>query len=103
MDSMAAASSGPGRLPAEVTGFIGRAAELDALAGMLGRSRLVTVTGPGGVGKSRLALRTAARLAAGFPDGARFVELAPVRDPLLVGEHLVKRRVVTFEYISTIV
>ncbi|MGX4736301.1 ATP-binding protein [Kitasatospora griseola] len=82
---MAAASSGPGRLPAELTRFIGRAAELDALAGLLGRSRLVTVTGPGGVGKSRLALRAAARLAAGFPDGARLAELGPVRDPLLLG------------------
>ncbi|MFJ5926688.1 ATP-binding protein [Kitasatospora sp. NPDC092948] len=82
---MAAASSGPGRLPAEVTRFVGRAAELDALAGLLGRSRLVTVTGPGGVGKSRLALRAAARLAAGFPDGVRLAELGPVRDPLLLG------------------
>ncbi|MGW4382995.1 ATP-binding protein [Kitasatospora sp. NPDC004531] len=82
---MAAASNGPGRLPAEITHFVGRAAELDALADLLGRARLVTVTGPGGVGKSRLALRAAARLAADFPDGAHLADLAPVRDPLLLG------------------
>ncbi|QKW18640.1 regulator [Kitasatospora sp. NA04385] len=78
-------TSGAGRLPAEVTSFVGRAAELDALAGLVGRARLVTVTGPGGVGKSRLALRAAALLADGFPDGAHLAEVAPVRDPLLLG------------------
>ncbi|MFD8483299.1 ATP-binding protein [Kitasatospora sp. NPDC059673] len=82
---MAAASRGPGRLPAEATAFVGRAAELDALAALLGRSRLVTVTGPGGVGKSRLALRAAARLAPGFPDGAHLAELGRLRDGLLLG------------------
>ncbi|WP_143200457.1 ATP-binding protein [Kitasatospora sp. CB01950] len=82
---MAAASRGPGRLPAEVTGFVGRSAELDALAELLGRSRLVTVTGPGGVGKSRLALRAASRLAAGFPDGVHLAELGPVRDAAALG------------------
>ncbi|MFK0192303.1 ATP-binding protein [Kitasatospora sp. NPDC090308] len=79
------ASTAAGRLPAEVTSFVGRAAELDELSALLARARLVTVTGPGGVGKSRLALRAAARLADGFPDGAHLAELAPVQDPLLLG------------------
>ncbi|MFI1519757.1 ATP-binding protein [Kitasatospora cineracea] len=85
MNSTSAASRSPGRLPAEVTSFVGRAAELDGLSALVARARLVTVTGPGGVGKSRLALRAAARLAPGFPDGAHLAELAPVQDPLLLG------------------
>ncbi|MCS0601811.1 regulator [Streptomyces sp. LP11] len=65
--------------PLELTAFVGRAAELAELAAALDRSRLVTVTGAGGVGKSRLA----ARAAADRPRGERRarVELAPVRDP----------------------
>ncbi|TYC68376.1 regulator [Streptomyces sp. CB01881] len=75
----------PGGLPAEVTSFVGRQEELTSLAGMLATARLVTVTGPGGVGKSRLALRAAARAAGAFPDGTWLVEVAPVQDPLLLG------------------
>ncbi|MFJ2189362.1 ATP-binding protein [Kitasatospora sp. NPDC087861] len=75
----------PGRLPAEVTCFVGRRRELAELAGLLAAARLVTVTGPGGVGKSRLALRAAARAAGAFPDGTWLVEVAPVQDPLLLG------------------
>ncbi|RKE18036.1 regulator [Streptomyces sp. TLI_171] len=85
MDSKSAASRSPGRLPAEVTSFVGRTAELDALAALVARTRLVTVTGAGGVGKSRLALRAAGRLADGFPDGAHLVEIGPVQDGLLLG------------------
>ncbi|MFD8080519.1 ATP-binding protein [Kitasatospora sp. NPDC059722] len=75
----------PGRLPAEVTGFVGRRRELTELAGLLANARLVTVTGPGGVGKSRLALRAAARATGAFPDGTWLVDVAPVQDPLLLG------------------
>lgn len=75
----------PGRLPAEVTGFVGRQRELAELAALLAASRLVTVTGPGGVGKTRLALRAAARAAGAFPDGTWLVDVAPVQDPLLLG------------------
>ncbi|MBK3577949.1 regulator [Streptomyces sp. MBT65] len=71
-----------GNLPLEPDRFVGRSAELAELARALDTSRLVTVTGPGGVGKSRLAARAAARSA--LPDGAWRVELAPVRDPELV-------------------
>ncbi|WP_395296957.1 ATP-binding protein [Kitasatospora hibisci] len=68
-----------------MTSFVGRHRELTELAGLLAAARLVTVTGPGGVGKSRLALRAAARAAGAFPDGTRLVELSAVQDPLLLG------------------
>src|SRR4051794_30283124 len=82
-----------GLLPAEVTGFVGRESELTQLAELLhgnsspatakdraghDRPRLVTVTGLGGVGKTRLALRAAARAARWYPDGTYFADLAPV-------------------------
>ncbi|MFJ4672247.1 ATP-binding protein [Kitasatospora purpeofusca] len=75
----------PGRLPAEVTSFVGRQPELTELALLLAERRLVTVTGPGGVGKSRLALRAAARAAGAFPDGTWLVEAAAVQDGQLLG------------------
>ncbi|BFV55763.1 hypothetical protein KCMC57_up08670 [Kitasatospora sp. CMC57] len=73
------------RLPAELTSFVGREPELAALAGLLRTRRLVTVTGPGGVGKTRLALRAAAAAANRFADGVRLVEVGGVQDPLLLG------------------
>ncbi|MFJ2576974.1 ATP-binding protein [Kitasatospora aureofaciens] len=80
----------PGRLPAEVTGFVGRQRELAELAGLLAAVRLVTVTGPGGVGKSRLALRAAARATGAFPDGTWLVDVSPVQDPILLGHAVLK-------------
>jgi len=74
-----------GNLPAEATSFIGRRRELAELRKKLGAARVVSLVGPGGVGKTRLALRAAAGLARGFPGGAWLVELAEVRDPSLVG------------------
>jgi predicted ATPase/DNA-binding CsgD family transcriptional regulator len=73
-----------GQLPVETTGFVGRESELTRLSVLLGRARLVTVTGPGGVGKTRLALRAAAKAAPGFADGARLVELSALREPDLL-------------------
>jgi predicted ATPase/DNA-binding SARP family transcriptional activator/Tfp pilus assembly protein PilF len=72
------------RLPTETTSFVGREAELDTIAALLRLSRLLTLTGPGGSGKSRLALRAGALAEAGYPDGVRLVELAPVSRPELV-------------------
>ncbi|MEU5877996.1 NB-ARC domain-containing protein [Spirillospora sp. NPDC047279] len=69
-----------GRLPAETTRLVGRRDELTRLWRLCGRSRLVTVTGVGGVGKTRLALRSAAELGHRFADGAWWVELSPVED-----------------------
>ena len=74
-----------GNLPAEATSFIGRRHELAELRRKLTAARLVSLVGPGGVGKSRLAIRAATDLGRGFPGGAWLVELAEVRDPALVG------------------
>ncbi|MER5448316.1 AAA family ATPase [Streptomyces sp. NPDC002764] len=71
-----------GNLPQELDAFVGRSVELADLARALDAARLVTVTGAGGVGKSRLAARAAAMRVP--PDGVRRVELAPVRDPRFV-------------------
>src|SRR6266699_1390870 len=69
-----------GNLPAEATSFIGRRRELGEIRKKLTTARLVSLVGPGGVGKTRLALRIAADLGRGFADGAWLVELAEVRD-----------------------
>src|SRR5712691_4703843 len=69
---------------AALTSFVGRAAVVDEIAGQLGRYRLVTVTGPGGAGKTRLAGEVAKRVAGRFADGAWLAELAAVRDPAQV-------------------
>ncbi|MEV0978594.1 LuxR C-terminal-related transcriptional regulator [Streptomyces sp. NPDC049915] len=73
-----------GQLPAEVTGFVGRAQELASLRDALGQARLVTLVGPGGVGKSRTALRAAGEAAARYADGVRLVELSALHDAELV-------------------
>ncbi|WP_223733403.1 ATP-binding protein, partial [Streptomyces purpurogeneiscleroticus] len=69
-----------GNLPDETSRLVGRRAELEEVARLCGRSRLVTVTGVGGVGKTRLAQRAATELQPGFTDGAWWVELSPLRD-----------------------
>ena len=70
--------------PAVLSSFIGRAAAVREVAGLLDQYRLVTVTGPGGSGKTRLAGQVAKRVADRFADGVWLVELAPVADPALV-------------------
>jgi predicted ATPase/tetratricopeptide (TPR) repeat protein len=71
-------------LPEEPNSFIGRGRELDELRQLVCSVRAVTLCGPGGVGKTRLALRLLAVMAAEFPDGVWFVELADLRQPDLV-------------------
>ncbi|MFF7849928.1 ATP-binding protein [Streptomyces sp. NPDC007910] len=71
-------------LPAELNRFVGRAAEQAALTALLGTSRLVTVVGVGGVGKTRLALRAAAGAQKRYGDGVGLADLATLRDPDLV-------------------
>ena len=69
-------------LPAQLTSFVGREEELGRLGKLLGESRLVTLTGPGGAGKTRLSVEASGRLAGELADGIWFVPLAPVRDAL---------------------
>ena len=79
-----AASFGAGRLPRPLTSFIGRERELAQAKRLLQSSYLVTLTGPGGSGKTRLCIALASEVAGDYPDGVYFVPLAPVRDPGLV-------------------
>jgi predicted ATPase len=76
----------PGNLRPPTTSFVGREPEVCELETLLKGSRLVTLTGVGGVGKTRLALEVAARLVPDFPDGVWVIELAPVADPAAVPE-----------------
>jgi predicted ATPase len=73
-----------GNLPSQATSFVGREAEVSELSGLVREHRLVTLTGVGGVGKTRLALRVASELVAEFAGGAWLIELAPVSDPAAV-------------------
>src|SRR6266705_136218 len=81
---MARPARRPGNLPAEAASFVGRRRELAEVRKKLAETRLVSLVGPGGVGKTRLASRAAADLARGFRDGGWLVELAEVTDPSLV-------------------
>ena len=70
--------------PGQAASFVGRTREIEELVRFLGTARLVTLTGPGGVGKTRLAMEVAGRAAPAQARGAWFVELAPLTDPSLV-------------------
>ena len=80
----AALAAGVHGFPVELTSFVGREQAVREVVDLLERYRLVTVTGPGGVGKTRLAGAVAGRVAARFADGAWLAGLAPVRDPAWV-------------------
>jgi predicted ATPase/DNA-binding XRE family transcriptional regulator len=86
MPDRPATSVQPHNLPAELTSFIGRSRELAMIAAMLAEARLLTLTGPGGTGKTRLALRLAAAVLDQFPDGVWLVDLAPLADPALIAQ-----------------
>jgi predicted ATPase/class 3 adenylate cyclase/DNA-binding CsgD family transcriptional regulator len=76
----------PNNLPVQLTTFIGRSGEIRELKRLLDEHRLVTLTGAGGAGKSRLAAQVGAEVIAGYPDGAWWVDLAPLASPDLVVE-----------------
>src|SRR6202035_2818529 len=81
---MARARQRLGNLPAEATSFVGRRRELGEIKKKLTSARLVSLVGPGGVGKTRLAVRVGTELARSFADGAWLVELGEVRDAAVV-------------------
>jgi predicted ATPase/DNA-binding CsgD family transcriptional regulator len=80
----------PSNLPAELSTFVGRADDLERGTGLLGESRLVTFTGAGGCGKTRLARQVATRVAERFPGGVWWVELASLADGALVAERVAR-------------
>src|SRR6185436_7391243 len=76
--------AGVQHLPVSLTSFVGREAQMADVQGLLGQERLVTLTGAGGIGKTRLAVQVATQMTAEFGDGVWYVDLAPVTDPGLV-------------------
>ena len=74
--------------PAQLTSFIGRERETAAVEELLQSTRLLTLTGAGGSGKTRLALEVASRVGTQYPDGVAWVELAPLSNPELVPQHV---------------
>jgi predicted ATPase/class 3 adenylate cyclase len=80
--------SAPGNLPRQVTTFVGREREIASLADLVRERSLVTLTGVGGVGKTRLAVQIAAEVALEFPDGAWLCELGSITDPGAVWDAL---------------
>jgi predicted ATPase/class 3 adenylate cyclase len=78
----------PNNLPTQLTTFIGRTRELEETRRLLGGTRLLTLTGPGGGGKTRLALQLATEVIDQFQDGVYFVPLAPIFDPTLVASSI---------------
>ena len=71
-------------LPVPLTSFVGRAREIATVTELVGERRLVTLTGPGGIGKTRLAIEVAGRVRGAFPDGIVWIDFSPVDDPALL-------------------
>jgi hypothetical protein len=71
-------------LPTQLTTFVGRGAQMDEICGILAENRLVTMTGAGGAGKTRLAIEVAGRMTSDFPDGVWYIDLAPISYPEVV-------------------
>jgi predicted ATPase/class 3 adenylate cyclase len=80
----------PSNLPAEMTSFVGREQEIAEIERLLEGTRLLTLTGTGGSGKTRLAIRVASRLLGSFADGVCFVDLSTVADPAVVPSTVAK-------------
>ena len=74
----------PNNLPEQLTSFIGRERELEEATQLLKGTRLLTLLGMGGLGKTRLSLQIAADMLDAYPDGIWFLDLAPIRDPSFV-------------------
>lgn len=83
-DREAARPEAPTNMPRPATDCLGREREIAEIRDLLRQGRLVTLTGPGGIGKTRLAIEVAAGLLEEFPDGVYFVDLAPLTDPAMV-------------------
>ena len=95
-------TSVPGNLPSPPTSFVGRVDDLKRLAATVPQHRVTTLVGPGGVGKTRLAIETAAELVDEYPDGCWFVQLAPLADPDAVVHTIASTLAITPEPGSTL-
>ena len=84
-------AAGVDQLPAQTTEFVGRTTELRQIDGLLRDARLITLVGPGGVGKTRIVLRATETAASRYADGVCLVELSALRDPELL-PHTIARR-----------
>jgi predicted ATPase len=78
----------PTNLPVQLTSFIGREHELEEIKRFISTHRLATLTGPGGVGKTRLAIQTANQIRGTFADGVWLVDFVPLHEPGLVPQHI---------------
>jgi len=78
----------PNNLPDQLTEFVGRHAEVERIRELAEQTRLLTLTGPGGTGKTRLSLQVGALSIGRFPDGVFFVDLSPVTDPQLIPDSI---------------
>lgn len=87
----------PNNLPSELSSFVGRAGELARLRAMLDETRLLTLLGAGGMGKTRLSLKLARQAMPDFPDGVWFVELAPLAEPQLLAQVVISALSITVE------
>jgi len=85
---MSSSGMAPTNLPSPLTRFVGRETELARAAALLAEARLLTLTGPGGAGKTRLALRLASAVAKDFPDGVWFVDFSPLSGGEFVWEQV---------------
>jgi predicted ATPase/DNA-binding SARP family transcriptional activator len=85
------ASLSIGRLPVRLVPLVGRLAEIQAVVDALSRGRLLTLTGPGGTGKTRLALAVAGLAGVSFPSGVCWVDLAPLGDPTVIAQEVAHR------------
>ena len=79
------------QLPVRLTPLVGRESELNDIVQAVARARLLTLTGPGGTGKTRLALAAARSARESFPAGVCWVELAQIEDPGIVGQTVASR------------
>src|SRR5262249_27643970 len=80
----------PNNLPTQLTSFVGRDDVVKQAKQLLQRSRLLTLTGPGGIGKTRLSLQVAADSVDQFPDGVYFIALSAVRDPDVIPSAIIQ-------------
>ena len=89
----------PNNLPAQLTSFIGREAEIRKIANLLGKEqiRLITLTGPGGIGKTRLSIQVATDQLEHFPDGVWFIPLASLTDPMYVAAEIASVLAITLQ------